>query len=194
MTDRSHRAFVLLLLALLMTATRINHFGLVPDASWAVFFLGGLYLRSWTRWAFPLLMALAVVIDWLVISSQGIAFWQHYCVSPGYLALVPAYFALWTGGAWLAGLRPAALWQRLARGAGVLVLAVAACHLIAQGAFYWSSGSVAAPSVAGWLQNYADWFLPYLRTAILYVAAAGLLHAGVRALARATAAPGTPAH
>ena len=49
-----------LLLVLLMVGTRINHFAPIPDASWAVFFIGGFYLRSWTRWAFPLLMALAV--------------------------------------------------------------------------------------------------------------------------------------
>jgi len=192
MTDRNLRAFVLLLLALAMTATRINHFAPVPDASWAVFFLGGFYLRTWTRWAFPLLMALAVLIDWLVISSQGVAFWQHYCVSPGYLALVPAYLALWMGGAWLRGrpARPAA--TSVARGAAVLVVAVAACHFIAQGAFYWTSASVAEPSVAGWLRNYADWFLPYLRTAVMYVAAAAVVHAGVRALAR-QAVPRAPA-
>lgn len=193
MNERGQRAFILLLLALLMTATRINHFAPVPDASWAVFFLGGLSLRAWTRWAFPLLIALAVVIDWLVISAQGLAFWQHYCVSPGYVALVPAYLVLWIGGAWLQGLPKQATWITLARGAAVLVVSVALCHLIAQGAFYWSSRSVAEPSAAGWLKNYTDWFLPYLRTTALYVAAAVLLHAGVRAAAR-RAAPRAPAH
>jgi len=184
MTDRSQRAFVLLLLALWMTATRINHFAPVPDASWAVFFLGGFYLRAWTRWAFPLLMALAVGIDWLVISAQGLPFWQHYCVSPGYVALVPAYLTLWTGGAWLRGLPKLANWIMLGRGAAVLVVSVALCHLFAQGAFYWSSRSVVDPSLGGWLKNYLDWFPLYLRTTVLYVGAAMLLHAGVRAVAR----------
>lgn len=192
MTDRSLRASLLLVLALLMVATRINHFAPVPDASWAVFFLGGYYLRGWTRWAFPALMALAVLVDWLVIRGQGIAFWQHYCVSPGYLALVPAYLALWTGGGWLRGLPPTTPVLTLARGAAVLVLSVALCHFIAQGAFYWASRSVADPSVSGWLRNWADWFGPYLRTAVLYVAAAALVHAGVRALARVAAR--APAH
>ena len=192
MTDRHSRAFILLLLALAMTATRINHFAPVPDASWAVFFLGGFYLRAWTRWAFPLLMGLAVLIDWLVISSQGMAFWQHYCVSPGYLALVPAYLALWMGAAWLRGRPARSAGMAVARGAAVLVLSVALCHLMAQGAFYWTSTSVADPNMAGWLRNYADWFLPYLRTAVLYVAGAAIVHAGVRALARHVA-PQAPA-
>ncbi|HVJ37477.1 MAG TPA: hypothetical protein VM687_06685, partial [Stenotrophomonas sp.] len=81
----------------------------------------------------------------------------------------------------------------LARGAGVLVLSVAACHLIAQGAFYWTSASVAEPSLAGWIGNYADWFLPYLRTTVLYVAGVVVVHAGVRALARPSA-PRAAAH
>ena len=89
-------------LALVMVATRANHFAAIPDASWAVFFVGGFYLRHFTKWAFPLLMALAVVIDYVVITAQGINFWSHYCVSPGYWMLVPAYFSLWFGGMWLA--------------------------------------------------------------------------------------------
>ena len=84
-------------LALMMVATRANHFAAIPDASWAIFFVGGFYLRHFTKWAFPLLMALAVVVDWAVITAQGINFWSHYCVSPGYWMLVPAYFSLWAG-------------------------------------------------------------------------------------------------
>src|SRR5690606_36139481 len=63
------RGGILALLAVVMLATRINHFGALPDASWAVFFIAGFYLRGWGRWAFPLLMALAVAIDYVVISG-----------------------------------------------------------------------------------------------------------------------------
>ena len=41
---------------------------------------------------------------------------------------------------------------------------------------------VAAPSAAGWLQNLADWYLPYLRTTAAYVGAAAVLHVIARAL------------
>ena len=68
------RLLALLLLASLLAATRINRFGAIPAASWAVFFIGGFYLRSWTRWAFPLLMGLAVLVDYLVIRGQGLDF------------------------------------------------------------------------------------------------------------------------
>ncbi|WP_434212266.1 hypothetical protein [[Pseudomonas] boreopolis] len=159
----------LAVLAGLMLATRINHFAPVPDASWALFFVAGFQLRRQVRWVFPLLMALAVAIDWAVIRGQGIDFWRHYCVSPGYIALVPAYFALWAGGAWLRGRYRGAGLPALGRAAGALVASVALCHLIAQASFYWTSASVPAPSIAGWARNYADWFLPYLGTSALYV-------------------------
>ncbi|PSD21936.1 hypothetical protein C7E18_24085, partial [Stenotrophomonas maltophilia] len=40
-------------------ATRVNHFAAIPDASWAVFFIGGFYLATWTRWASVLVLLLA---------------------------------------------------------------------------------------------------------------------------------------
>jgi len=175
MSTTAQRAFVLSVLALLMAATRVNHFMAIPDASWAMFFIGGLYLRSWTRWAFPLLMALAIVIDILVIRSSGQQYLQHYCVSPGTWMLLPAYFSLWAGGMLLRQGYHGAQWLTLGKAALLLVAAVAVCHLFAQGGFYWSSDRVPNPTVAGWLKNYADWFVPYLRTAALYVGLAAAL-------------------
>jgi len=175
MTSTAQRAFVLSVLVLLMAATRVNHFAAIPDASWAVFFIGGFYLRAWTRWAFPLLMALAVLVDWIVIRRSGLDFWQHYCVSPGYWMLLPAYFAMWGGGMLLRGGYHGAHWSALGKGARLLVEAVAGWHLFAQGGFYWTRDSVAAPTLGGWAKNYSDWFLPYLRTAAVYVGLAAAL-------------------
>jgi len=178
MTPTIQRALVLSVLVVLMAATRINHFAAIPDASWAIFFIGGFYLRSWTRLAFPLLLALAVLIDWVVITDLGIDFWQHYCVSPGYWLLAPAYFAMWGGGMLLARgeQQQGASWRLLPRAAVLLVASVAVCHLFAQGGFYWTSRNVPDPTVAGWLRNYAQWFLPYLGTTALYTGLAALLH------------------
>lgn len=177
MNNNAQRAIVLSLLVLLMAATRshvFSHFTPVPDASWAVFFIGGFYLRGWARWAFPLLMVLAVAIDWFVITGQGIDFWSHYCVSAGYWFLVPAHLAMWMGGLWLrrgyAGASLAALGKLVL----AVVVATAACHLFAQGGFYWLSSSVAEPTVAGWWKNYTDWFLPYLRSTAMFVSVAAI--------------------
>src|SRR3546814_151910 len=149
MNTNLQRVIVLSLLVLLMAATRTHvftHFTPVPDASWAVFFIGGFYLRNWSRWAFPLLMVLAVGIDWAVITGQGMSFWSHYCVSPGYWMLVPAHLAMWTGGLWLRRNYTGASVPALGRLAAGVVVATALCHLFAQGGFYWLSDSVAERS------------------------------------------------
>lgn len=177
MNTNLQRVIVLSLLVLLMAATRshvFSHFTPVPDASWAVFFIGGFYLRNWSRWAFPLLMVLAVGIDWAVITGQGMSFWSHYCVSPGYWFLVPAHLAMWTGGLWLRRNYSGASVPALGRLAASLVAATALCHLLAQGGFYWLSDSVAAPTFAGWAKNYGDWFLPYLQGTAMFVTLAAI--------------------
>ncbi|MCK7594955.1 hypothetical protein [Pseudomarimonas salicorniae] len=161
-------ATVFVLLAGAMALTRVHHFGAIPDASWAVFFVGGYLLRGQIRWAFPLLMALAVVVDYLVISRAGLDFWSHYCVSPGYWFLLPAHLSLWLAGSWLAA-RKSPLGLRALQFAAALCVGVVLCHLFAQGGFYWLSSSVAEPTVAGWWKNYTDWLWPYFRSTALYV-------------------------
>ena len=179
MTSTSRRLTVLALLMLTLGATRINHFAAIPDASWAVFFIAGFHLRAWTRWAFPLLMAQAVLVDGWVISAMGLDFWQHYCVSVGYWMLLPAYFALWAGGMLLRRGYAGAHWTVLPRAALLLIASVIVCHLFAQGGFYWTSSNVAGPTLAGWWKNYTDWLGPYLSTAALYVALAAALQLAV---------------
>lgn len=191
LTTRSRLA-IFLGLGALMAATRLNHFGVVPDASWAVFFIAGFYLRGSLRWAFPALMATAVAVDYAVISASGQSFWSHYCVSPGYWFLVPAHLSMWAGGSLLRRQQGANAFNALALLLVTVFASVAACHFFAQGGFYWLSDAVANPTVAGWARNYADWFLPYLRTAGLYIALAALVHVVVAGLLRrAPGAAGT---
>ena len=185
MNSTAQRAVVFTLIAALMVATRLNlpasltHFGPIPDASWAAFFLGGFYLRNWTRWAFPAFMALAVLADYVVISGQGMDFFAHYCMSAAYWFLVPAYFALWAGGMLVHHYYQAANGKALAVLVASLLGSVVVCHLLSQGSFYWLSDSVADPTFAGWWKNYSDWLLPYLRTTAIYVGLAVIVHVGV---------------
>lgn len=173
----SRPVIVTALLVIVMAATRINHFAIVPDASWAIFFVGGFYLNRWRRVLFPLLIIEAVLIDYLVISGQGLNFWNHYCVSAAYWFLLPAFFSLWFGGARLArvqsglNLRSAGL---LALG---VVIATSACFLISNGSFYWLSANVPARSFGGWMSNMGDWYFAYLVTTCMYVGVAALAHA-----------------
>lgn len=171
-----HALAVFAFLALVMAATRAHHFGAVPDASWAVFFASGVYLAGHQRWAFPALMALAVAVDWQVISASGVDFWNHYCVSPGYWFLLPAHAALTLAGQWAAARGLAPRWSLLGRLALALFVGASFCHLFAQGGFYWFSSSVAEPSLAGWAKNYADWWPAYLTVAFAWVGIGAALH------------------
>lgn len=188
MTTAASRAAILTLLATVLVATRLHHFGAVPDATWAVFFVGGFYLHRWARWAFPLLMALAVLVDWIVISGAGVNFWTHYCVSPGYWALLPAHLAMWAGGWWLQRSAGGIGWRALGLLAASVVASVLVCHLFAQGGFYWGSPVVAEPTLAGWWKNYTDWLPAYLRVTAMYVGLAAVAHVAVTRLVPDTGA------
>lgn len=170
------RIGIFLVLALVMAGTRINHFGALPDASWAVFFVAGFYLRDSLRWVFPLLMALAVFIDFLVINSMGLDFWSHYCMSPAYAFLLVAYAAMWFGGALLQRLHREIGVRSLLLLSGVVVLATSLCFVISNGSYYQLSDEVTSPSLAGWFKNMGDWYLSYLRTTLAYVSVAAAAH------------------
>ncbi|MFN3843457.1 MAG: hypothetical protein ACK4RW_09400 [Rehaibacterium terrae] len=184
------RIGIFALLAILMAATRLHHFGALPDASWAVFFLAGFYLRGSLRWAFPTLMALAVVVDYLVITGQGLNFWTHYCVSPAYWFLLPAYLSLTLGGAWLNKRYHGLGVRELGLLAGSAFVSISVCYLISNGSFYWLSEVVSEPSFAGWMKNLSDWYLPYLRTTGLYLGVAAAIHAAAAMTLRALGAVG----
>ncbi|MGH8029350.1 MAG: hypothetical protein ACREO3_05385 [Arenimonas sp.] len=182
-----------LLLAAAMLLTRMNHFGAIPDASWAVFFLGGAYLRPQSRWAFPLGMVLAVLVDWWVIRASGQSFWAHYCVSVAYWFLVPSYLALWLGGVLLARNYRGLALPSLAWLAGSFVVATSACFVLSNGSFYWLGDAVANATLAGWGKNLGDWYLPYLYTAAMYVGGAAVVHVAVALLAGKAAVAGPAA-
>jgi hypothetical protein len=179
------RIGIFLLLALVMAATRLHHFSALPDASWGIFFLAGFWLRSSARWAFPLLIAEAVLVDFFVITGAGLDFWTHYCVSPAYWTM-PVYFgALWFGGSWLGRHQSGLNLSTLSLAAVALVVSEMTAYLISNGSFYWLSAGVPLPrSSANWFANLGDWYLPFLATTALYVGIGAVLHIGVTLLAR----------
>lgn len=176
----TQRLGIFLALAAVMAITRI-HLSLlhhnVEDASWAIFFLAGFWLRGAGRWAFSLLMAEAVLVDYLVISGQGLDFWSHYCVSAAYWFLIPSYFSLWLGGSWLAKHQVGLRLQTLGMAIVALVVSWALCYLLSNGSFYWLSDSVPLPrNFAAWFVNLGDWYLPFLQTTALYVGIGAVLY------------------
>ncbi|MBB5209461.1 hypothetical protein [Chiayiivirga flava] len=181
--------------ALVLAVTRLNviettfHFSSIPDASWAMFFVGGFYLRGASRWAFPLLMALAVIVDYIVISNAGLDFWTHYCVTPAYWFLAPSYFALWYGGMLLRRHQNGLTLRTLGLLAATLLVAFSVCFVVSNGSFYWLSDVVSTATFAGWMKNLGDWYLPFLRVTVAYVAIVAVLHAVGVGVTRALGAP-----
>ncbi len=160
--------------AALMLATRFHHFGTalhLPDASMALFFLGGLYLRR--HWQFAVFIVLAVAIDWIAIEHAGVS---DFCVTPAYSFLLPAYAVLWYGGRLYADrLQPS--WRSMT-GAALVALACASLSFaISNGAFYWLGGRYANPHVAEYLARAWQWGPLFVRTTLAYVVVALAAHA-----------------
>lgn len=185
---------VLIALLIVMVATRFHHFGDVlhlPDASMALFFLGGFYLRRYALYA--LMLGVAVLVDYVAIAQQGLSFFQHYCVTPAYYGLLLAYLVLWQGGRWIS--------RRRQEGAVALgqvwlvgVAAAALSFLISNGAFYWFGGRYPDPNWAQYFTRLGQWGPLFVRTTAAYLAVALALHYGVmRARLALRRAPGAPA-
>jgi hypothetical protein len=68
----------------------------LPDASLALFLLGGLLLKRW-GW-FAAFFVLATVIDFGAAALDPA---QGFCLTNGYWGLIPAYGAMWLGGLYL---------------------------------------------------------------------------------------------
>ena len=170
---RSGYTTIALLLALLMVATRFHHFGSathLPDASLAVFFLGGFYLRRSAL--LGCYLAEAALIDYLAISLGGTSDW---CVTPAYAFLIPTYASLWLGGVWYAR-RHRLEWRTLASFFGAAALGVSAAFLISNASFYFLSGYFPELSGIEYAARVAKYFPPYASAAAAYIVLAAALH------------------
>lgn len=166
---------IAIVLAAVMAATRIHHFGSVvtlPDASLAVFFLAGFYLRP--AWLFPALLVEAGLLDYLAITFGGISDW---CMSPAYFFLIPTYAVLLYAGRWYAS-RHRDAWRTLVPLFGALGLGIAGASLISNGSFYLFSGRYPDMGVI----EYADLVARDLPSYALYMFAYVLIAAGVHVL------------
>lgn len=165
-------------LATLMAATRGHHFGTLehlPSASWAVFFLAGIYLSS--RWVFPALLAEAALLDFAAITWGGV---DNFCVSPAYGFLLPAYGALWCAGRWYAGRHQERVAMLLSLAVS-LFLGTALCELISSGGFYFFSGRFEQTNLTQFASRLVEYFPRSFSSLLFYVGIAGVIHALFRA-------------
>jgi hypothetical protein len=164
-------------LGVAMFVTRVGHFGEYggpPDASWAVFFLAGLWLRS--AKLFPAFFALGWLAD-LTAFALGT---PNLCYSPAYLFLIPAYGALWMAGQWVSRRAESPLPRALI----AVPVAALVAFTVANLGMYLLAPSSTATGIADFATQVSGWFPGYLLTMSMYVAV-GLLGAALWSLRRA---------
>lgn len=162
-------------LAALMAATRGQHFATLhslPGASWAVFFLAGVYLRP--IWALPALLALAWFLDFAAFTWGGAS---GFCLTPAYVFLLPAYTSLWLAGRWYAARYQLCAWATLVPLAGSVVVGAAVCELFSSGGFYFFSRRFAEPTFTEFGARLAKYFPSYLGSLAFYVGIVAAVHA-----------------
>ena len=165
-------------LVLMMLLTRSHHWASIhslPDASWAIFFLLGVYVRA--LWVVPALIAASVVIDYVAITWGGVS---DFCVSPAYWLLIPAYAVLFAGGRFYARGHQLSV-MGLLRLVGVALVVVAVAQLLTTGGFYFFSGRFADPTLAGLMLRLEKYFPPMLGTFALYLGVAVVVHLALAA-------------
>jgi len=173
-------------LALLMLLTRSQHFAdlhHLPEASWAVFFLAGVFLRP--LWGFAGLCGLAALSDFVAIQYGGV---PDFCITDAYALLAPTYGALWLAGRGYARLHRDTL-ATLPPLAGIALVSALIAELISSGGFYVFSGHFAEPSLAAFLPRLAAYFPADLGAMALYLGCAALLYGAWHTAQQAHPAP-----
>jgi hypothetical protein len=189
MINLSRRAQSLVGFALvaLMIITRGHHLEtvkqLLPSASWAVFFLAGVYLRP--AWALAGLFALAAFLDFAAIGWAGVS---DFCLSPAYIALIPAYSAIWLAGCWYARRYTFEIATLLPLATAVLV-GVAVCEIISSGSFYFFSGRFAETTFVEFGARLIKYGPYYLGATTFWVGVAAIVHAVIYAMRSSEAKP-----
>jgi len=161
------------ILVMLVVATRGQHIATLqslPGASWAAFFLAGVYLRP--RWVLPGLLALTWILDFAAYTWGGAS---GFCITPAYVFLLPAYSALWFAGRWYAG-QYCFEWRTLLPLSIAMLAGGAVCKLFSSGGFYFFSGRFTDPTFIEFGARLAKYFPLHFQPLVLYVSCAALIH------------------
>ena len=166
-------------LSALLILTRGHHFaplGFLPSASWAVFFLIGVYLRPVKL--FFMLCALVLLLDWAAVTLKGTS---SFCVTPAYALLLPAYGSLWLGGRWFAqylekNTQEFDLKKIFLFLVGAVCLSALLAEIFSSGGFYFFSGRFPDPTFAGFIPRLTRYFPAQLSSLSFYVLFGACLH------------------
>lgn len=168
-----HQYLIGSILIALMIVTREYHFASLhnlPGASWAVFFLAGIYLSSsWSLFGF---LALAWILDF---SAYFTVAGSDFCLTSAYVFLLPAYSALWAAGRWFTT-RYQFSWRALAPLSISLLIGAIFCELFSSGGFYFFSGQFEETTFTEFWQRELHYFPLYLQSLLFYVGTAATIH------------------
>ena len=160
-------------LVLLMILTREYHFSSLhslPGASWAIFFLAGLYLRA--IWPLVGLFILTWALDFSAYTWGGAS---SFCLTSSYVFLLPAYSALWYAGSWYAR-RYQFEWNTLLPLSLSLMTGAAVCELFSSGGFYFFSGRFEETTLIEFGQRLVQYFPHYVGSLVFYIGIAVAIH------------------
>ena len=180
----SKHLVIFFILTLLMLFTRFNHFGSsvsFPDASLAVFLLGGFFLSRFSRLslaAFAFFLLEAGAIDYFAIAHYGV---DDYCFSPAYWLLIPTYASMWFAGHWFAARQQNNLTD-IAWFAGISWLSTSVAFLISNGAFYSLSGKFTEMNIAEYAIRVAKYYPSYVSGTLIYLALAAIIYVALNSL------------
>ena len=158
-------------LLVIMVFTRGGFVAHAQDASWAVIFLVGFYLRNYL--GLPILILAAIGIDFAMIAAQGGH--QDFYLTPSYLFIIPAYSALWFAGRFVASKYSESL-KGLFTFIAAAILGTVACDLISSGGFYWMSDAMAGLGLSESISRVFQFTLVSLQSTMLYLGIAALTH------------------
>jgi len=180
--DKSQQYIIAGLLLVAMILTRGNITAHLQDASWAIFFMVGFYLRGGAlgRYAFPLFFLVAFVIDLVVIDAVNGG--THYCFTPSYPFLIPSYFAMWFAGRWLASSFANSSHESVIdvfKFVAAAFVGTVACFFISNLGFYFFAGKFEVMSITEYAQAVAKYLPGYLKTTGIYLGFVGLIHLAI---------------
>ena len=161
---------ILLFLMILTRAGFVNH---IQDASWAVFFILGFYVRK--AIALPLFLLVVFIVDISVIQATG---GENYCFTISYPFLAPAYASLWLAGRWFAN-NYSVNFKGLAYFVLAILVGTTACDLFSSGGFYFFSGRFEETTFTEFAGRVAKYLPMYLKTVVIYLTVATAVHFAV---------------
>jgi hypothetical protein len=133
----------------------------LPDASLALFLIGGIYLKQFRY--FILLFLLGLFIDFGVATLDPKL---GFCITNGYWGLIPSYAALWMSGYFLNKNNNI---QRLSIFIPIVSLAIFSAFIISTQTYYIFSGRFGHPLYSETILHGWEYFPQYFLSSFTYV-------------------------